>query len=37
MDDGTIFVSMFPDFNILLADPYLMKALKVQVQILDAQ
>ncbi|KAF3680850.1 hypothetical protein FXO37_03137 [Capsicum annuum] len=37
LDDGIVFVTMFSDFNIPLADPYLMKAMKVQVQILDAQ
>ncbi|KAF3672254.1 hypothetical protein FXO38_06185 [Capsicum annuum] len=30
-DDGTVFVTMFSDINIPLADPHLMKALKIQV------
>ncbi|KAF3614700.1 hypothetical protein FXO38_35507 [Capsicum annuum] len=36
LDNGTVFVMMFPNFNIPLADPYLMRVLKIQVQILNA-
>ncbi|KAF3676636.1 hypothetical protein FXO37_05235 [Capsicum annuum] len=32
-----VFITMFLDFNIPLADPHLMKELKVQAQILDAR
>ncbi|KAH0632846.1 hypothetical protein KY284_035632 [Solanum tuberosum] len=32
----TVFVTIFPNFNMSLHDPYLMKALKIQVQILGA-
>lgn len=35
-DDVIVLVTIFPDFNIPLADPDLMKALKILVQTLDA-
>ena len=33
LNAGTIFVTLFPNFNITLKDPHLCDALKVQVQI----
>ncbi|PHT36260.1 hypothetical protein CQW23_23960 [Capsicum baccatum] len=32
-DNGTVFITMFPNFNILLADPQLMKALTIQASV----
>ena len=36
MNARTVFVTLFPNFNIPLKDPYLCDALKVQVQITGA-
>ena len=36
LNAGTIFVTLFPNFNIPLKDPYLCDAFKVQVQITGA-
>ena len=33
MNVGTVFVTLFPNFNMSIKDPYLTTALKVQVQI----
>ena len=34
MNARTVFVTLFPNFNMSLKDPYLTTALKVQVQII---
>ncbi|KAH0725178.1 hypothetical protein KY284_001043 [Solanum tuberosum] len=36
LNAGTVFVTIFPNFNMSLQDPYLTEALKIQVQILGA-
>ncbi|WMV32894.1 hypothetical protein MTR67_026279 [Solanum verrucosum] len=36
LNTGTVFVTIFPNFNMSLQDPYLTKALKIQVKILGA-
>ena len=36
LNAGTIFVTLFPNFNMSLKDPHLCDALKVQVQIIGA-
>ena len=36
LNAGTVFVTLFPNFNMSLKDPYLCDALKVQVQITGA-
>ena len=33
---GTVFITIFPNFNMSLYDPYLTEALKIQVQIQGA-
>ena len=33
LNAGTVFVTLFPNFNMSLADPYILSALKAQVQI----
>ncbi|CDP21259.1 unnamed protein product [Coffea canephora] len=37
LNAGTVFVTLFPNFNMSLADPHLLEALKVQVQIIGAE
>ncbi|KAK4721521.1 hypothetical protein R3W88_011754 [Solanum pinnatisectum] len=36
LNTGTSFVTIFPNFNMSLHDPYLTEALKIQVQLLGA-
>lgn len=36
LETGTVFVAMFPNFNVTLLESYLMETLKLQVQILEA-
>ncbi|KAF3630250.1 hypothetical protein FXO37_28538 [Capsicum annuum] len=37
LDIGTVFLTLFPNFHIPLADTYRMKALRIQVQIFGVQ
>ncbi|CDP16520.1 unnamed protein product [Coffea canephora] len=37
LNAGTVFVTLFPNFNMSLVDPHLLEALKVQVQIIGAE
>lgn len=37
LNAGTIFVTLFPNFNLALSDPHLLDALKVQVQIIGIE
>ena len=34
LNGGTVFIALFPNFNMSLKDPHLCDALKVQVQII---
>ncbi|KAG7547611.1 Viral movement protein [Arabidopsis suecica] len=36
LNAGTVFITLFPNFNVSLQDPNLLKALKVQLQIIGA-